>query len=60
MKKSILLNGRADEVMTDVKKPRLIAKRVAEIEVANKNKAKFAKKITKNSKELNHNHTKHL
>ena len=60
MKKSILLNGRADEVMTDVKKPRLIAKRVGEIEVANKNKAKFAKKITKNSKELNHNHTKHL
>ena len=60
MKKSILLNGRADEVMIDVKKPRLIAKRVAEIEVANKNKAKFAKKITKNSKELNHNHTKHL
>ena len=60
MKKSILLNGRADEVMTDIKKPRLIAKRVGEIEVANKNKAKFAKKITKNSKELNHNHTKHL
>ena len=60
MKKSVLLNGRADEVMEDVKNPRLIAKRIGEIEIANKNKSKSTKKVSKNSKNLNHNHTKHL
>lgn len=59
MKKSIIF-GTADEVMENVKKPRLIAKRVGQIEVANKNKAKSTKKVPKNSKHLNHNHDKHL
>jgi type IV secretory pathway TraG/TraD family ATPase VirD4 len=59
MKKSIIF-GRADEIMADVKQPRLIAKRVGEMEVANKNKAQSAKKISKNSKSINYNHTKHL
>ena len=45
MKKSIIF-GRADEVMEDVKNPRLIAKRVGEIEVSNKNKSAKAKKIS--------------
>ena len=59
MKKSIIF-GRADEIMENIKQPRLIAKRVGEIEIANKNKAHSAKKISKNSKSLNYNHTKHL
>lgn len=59
MKKSIIF-GRVDEVMEDVKNTRLIAKRVGEIEIANKNKAKSTKKVSKNSKELNYNHVKHL
>ena len=59
MKKSIIF-GRADEVMEDVKNPRLIAKRVGEIEVSNKNKSAKAKKISINDKHLNYNHHKHL
>ena len=59
MKKSIIF-GSADAIMADVKTTRLIAKRVGEIEIANKNKAKSTKKVSKNSKELNYNHVKHL
>lgn len=58
--KDKVIFGEAHEIKEQTKNPRLIAKRVGEIEIANKNKAKSTKKVSKNSKNLNHNHTKHL
>ena len=60
MKKSTVIFGEAHKIVEETRKPRLIAKRIGENEIANKNKAKVAKKVNKNSKDLNHNHTKHL
>jgi len=60
MSKDKVIFGEAQSIVEQTKNPRLIAKRVGQIQAANKNKSKIAKKITKNSKDLNHNHTKHL
>lgn len=59
-KYSKALFGTALEIKEGTRNPRFIAKRVGEIEAANKNKSKAAKKVSKNSKALNHNNTKHL
>lgn len=55
-----VLFGEVHEVRESIKKPRFIAKRVAEIKIAKVSKSMKAKKVSKSSKELNHNHTKHL
>ena len=60
MSKDKVIFGEAQSIVEQTKNPRLIANRVGQIQAANKNKSKIAKKITKNSKDLNHNHTKHL
>ncbi len=60
MKLDSIIFGKVHEIKEQTKNPRLIEKRVGEIEVANKNKAKSTKKISKNQKSINHNHTKHL
>ncbi|MBQ3502112.1 MAG: hypothetical protein IJA72_00400 [Clostridia bacterium] len=59
-KYSKALFGTALEIKEETRKPRFIAKRVGEIAAANKNKSKQAKRVSKNSKALNHNSTKHL
>ena len=58
--KSETLFGSAESIVEQTREPRLIARRVEQIERANKNKAKSTKKLSKNSKNLNHNSTKHL
>ncbi|MFQ6724068.1 MAG: hypothetical protein ACLRFE_01865 [Clostridia bacterium] len=58
--KDKVIFGEAHQIKEQTKNPRLIARRVGQIQVANKNKSKSAKKVNVSSKELNHNHTKHL
>ena len=60
MSKDKVIFGSAQEIKEQTRNPRFIAKRIGQIQMANKNKAKSAKMVTKSSKELNHNHTKHL
>ncbi|MBQ8522691.1 MAG: hypothetical protein IJ458_03415 [Clostridia bacterium] len=60
MSKDKIIFGEMHEIKEQTKSPRLIARRVGLIQAANKNKAQSAKKVTKNSKDLNHNHIKHL
>lgn len=60
MKQDKVLFGDTRAVAEQTKNPGLIERRISQIEASNKNKSQTSKKVNKKSKDLNHNHSKHL